>query len=82
MIFFSDDENGEIKIAKIVDDLEHVTKLNDPQMQYHSYYQRYGFMVHFNTMDKNLIAEAEIPNMKKRFKKSENLIVFNQKDSH
>jgi len=79
---FSDDENGETKIAKIIDDLEHVTMLNDPQMQYHSYYQRHGFMVHFNAIDKNLIAKAKIPDMKKRFERSKNLIVFNQKDSH
>jgi hypothetical protein len=69
-------------MAKIIDDLEHVTMLNDPFMQYKSYYQRHGFMVHLNAIDKNLIAEAKIPDMKKRFEKAHNLVVFNQKESN
>jgi len=69
-------------MAKIINELEHVTMLNDPRMQFNSYYQRHGFMVHFNAIDKNLIAEAKIPDMKKRFEKAHNLVVFNQKESN
>jgi hypothetical protein len=38
-------------------------------------------MVRFNAIDKNLIARAKIIDMKKRFEKAQNVIVFNQKDS-
>jgi len=38
-------------------------------------------MVRFGAIDRNLITKAKIPDMKKRFEKAHNLIVFNQKDS-
>jgi len=78
---FRDDENSETKMANIINKLEHVTILNDPLMEYNSYYQRHGFMVRFGAIDKNLISNAKIPDMKKRFEKAQNLIVFTQKDS-
>jgi hypothetical protein len=78
---FSNDENSETKMAKIIDDLEHVTMLNDRSMQYPSHYNRRGFMVRFGAIDRNLITNAKIPDMKKRFEKTSNLIVFNQKDT-
>jgi len=64
-----------------MNELEHVTILDDPQMQYFSYYERHGFMVRSNAIDKNLIVRARISDMKKRFEKAQNVIVFNQKDS-
>jgi len=64
-----------------MNELKHVTMLNDPRMQHLNYYERHGFMVRFKAIDQNLITQANIRDMKKRFEKSENLIVFNQKES-
>jgi len=68
-------------MAKIMNELEHVTMLNDPSMQYNSHYKLHGFMVQFNAIDKNLIRRARITDMKRRFEQAQNVIVFNQKDS-
>jgi hypothetical protein len=51
-------------------------------MEYLSYFERHGFMVRHKAIPEALIQAADIIDMKTRFLNSDNLIVFNQEDSH
>jgi len=67
-------------INEIMQRLNKITLLRDPQMEYPSYYRQHGFMVRFNAIPESLIRAANISNMKQRLLRSTPHNVFNATD--